>query len=41
MKTLILSAFVVFGPLAGAVFLFLPTFRAEWRNLNNPTKSEK
>ena len=38
MKTLLLSFAVVFGPLAGAVLMFLSTFRAEWRNLNNQTK---
>jgi hypothetical protein len=33
MKTLLLSAFVVFFPLLGTVLLFLPTVRREWRNL--------
>jgi hypothetical protein len=34
MKNLILSAFVVFGPLLGAALMFLPTVRRELRNLN-------
>jgi hypothetical protein len=33
MKDLLLSFLVVFGPLVGAVLMFLPTVRREWRNL--------
>jgi len=33
MKTLLLSLFVLFGPLLGTVLLFARTFRAELRNL--------
>ena len=33
MKTLLISAFVIFGPLAGTVLLFARTFRAELCNL--------
>jgi len=33
MKTILLSALVVFGPLAGCAVLFCRTFRAELRNL--------
>jgi hypothetical protein len=33
MKTIILSAFVVFGPLVGTVLAFLPTVRRELCNL--------
>lgn len=33
MKTIILSAFVVFGPILGTALLFVRTLRAELRNL--------
>jgi hypothetical protein len=33
MKTLIISAFVVFFPLVGTVLMFIPTVRRELRNL--------
>jgi hypothetical protein len=33
MKTLLLSLFVIFGPLLGTVLLFASTVRREWRNL--------
>ena len=33
MKTLLLSLLVIFGPLAGAVLMFIPTVRRELRNL--------
>jgi hypothetical protein len=33
MKNILLSALVLFGPLLGTVLLFLPTVRAELRNL--------
>jgi len=33
MKDLLISAFVVFGPLVGTALLFAPTMRAEFRNL--------
>lgn len=33
MKILLISIFVVFGPLAGTVLMFVPTVRAELRNM--------
>jgi hypothetical protein len=33
MKTILLSALVVFGPLVGTFLAFLPTVRRELRNL--------
>ena len=33
MKTLLLSAFVIFGPFIGTALMFLATVRREWRNL--------
>jgi len=34
MKNILLSLFVIFGPLLGTALLFARTFRAELRNLN-------
>jgi hypothetical protein len=38
MKTLLLSAFVIFGPLFGCVLLFVRTFRLELSNLKGEQK---